>query len=74
MGVVQWWAQSHSIHLDLSQNPEISDTGLGELNNMFFISELNLSGTKCTQAGVDAYKKRLLQHPMFKPKPNVKLK
>ena len=61
-------------HLDLSNNPNISDTGLSEMITMLFAREINLAGTKCTQAGVDAFKKRLLEHPMFKAKPNVKLK
>jgi hypothetical protein len=60
-------------NLNLS-NTAISDTGLGELNNMLAIRELNLAGTQCTQAGVDALKKRLQEHPIYKPKPNVKLK
>jgi hypothetical protein len=60
-------------HLDLS-NTAITDTGLGELNNMHFIKEINLASTKCTPAGVDALKKRLQEHPVFKPQPNVKLK
>ena len=59
-------------HLDLSNN-DITDTGLGELKNMLFIKEVNLAGTKCTQNGVDALKKRL-QNSVFKPKPTVKLK
>src|SRR5207248_2476070 len=49
-------------NLDLS-NTDISDTGLGELRNMLFLGQLNLAGTKCTQAGVEAFKKRLLENP-----------
>ena len=60
-------------HLDL-RNTEVTDAGLAELNNMLFVKEVNLAGTQCTQAGVDAYKKRLLDHPMFKARPTVKLK
>ena len=41
---------------------------------MLFAREINLAGTKCTQAGVDALKKRLADHPIFKARPNVKLK
>lgn len=38
-------------NLDLSHNPGITDTGLGELTTMLFAREINLAGTKCTQAG-----------------------
>jgi hypothetical protein len=61
------------MNLDLS-NTEISDTGLAELKNLILLKELNLSGTKCTAAGVDALKKRLAENPNAKFKPTVKLK
>jgi hypothetical protein len=60
-------------HLDLSNN-DITDSGLGELKFLLFLRELNLAGTKCTQAGADALKKRLAAHPVFKANPTVKLK
>lgn len=60
--------------LDLSHTA-VTDAGLAQLSNLIFLKELNLAGTQCTKAGVEALKKRLGDNPVFgKPNPNVKLK
>lgn len=60
--------------LDLS-NTSITDTGLGELKNQLFLKDVNLAGTQCTAAGVDALKKRVAANPNARLKsPAVKMK
>lgn len=58
--------------LDLSQTA-ISDAGLEKLDGNLFLTELNLTGTKVTAAGVDQFKKKRQASPTVRVKnTNVK--
>ncbi len=58
---------------DLS-NTGVSDAGLEKLQNMVVLLNLNLAGTKCTQAGADMFKrKREAQMNIRTHNPTIKL-
>jgi hypothetical protein len=58
---------------DLS-NTAVTDAGLEKCQNMIFLGQMNLVGTKCTAAGVTRFKRAREQQPNNKTRnPGIKL-
>lgn len=64
-----------TVNLNLSKTA-ITDAGLEQLDSLFFLRELNLTGTRVTKGAVNEFRKRRAENPKIQPifkNPAIKL-